>query len=156
VGLRSDMGDGRARTSGYAGDVSPEEAWAALAEDKSAQLLDVRTRAEWGFVGLPELSAIGKRVLLSEWQSFPQMSLNTAFLNEVDEAVAQAGADRSAPVYCLCRSGARSRSAAIALTAQGYQTVYNITGGFEGDPNADGHRGGVNGWKADGLPWRQG
>ena len=107
-------------------------------------------------MGLPELSAIGKRVLLSEWQSFPQMGLNGNFVAEVEEAVAQAGADHSAPVYCLCRSGARSRSAAMALTAQGFETVYNVTGGFEGDPDADGHRGQVNGWKADGLPWRQG
>ncbi len=127
-----------------------------MSKDKSAQLLDVRTNAEWGFVGLPELSAIGKRVLLSEWQSFPQMAINSAFAGDVDEAVGQAGADRSAPIYCLCRSGARSRSAAIALTARGYQSVYNISGGFEGDPDAEGHRGQVNGWKADGLPWRQG
>jgi rhodanese-related sulfurtransferase len=150
------MNDGQSRAADYAGDVSPQEAWAGLARDKSSQLLDVRTRAEWSFVGLAELSAIGKSLLLSEWQSFPQMSLNASFLTEVDAALAQAGADRSAPVYCLCRSGARSRAAAIALTARGYQTVYNIAGGFEGDPDEDGHRGGVNGWKAEGLPWRQG
>ena len=55
----------------------------------------------------------------------------------------------------LCRSGGRSRAAAMALTAAGYAHAYNIAGGFEGDLNATKHRGGMNGWKAAGLPWNQ-
>lgn len=146
------MSDGQKRSSGYAGDVSPEDAWSALSSDPSAQLVDVRTRAEWNFVGLPDLSSVGKQAMLAEWQALPHMAVNDGFVDEI----VQGGADREAPLYCLCRSGARSRAAAIALTAQGFKTVYNISGGFEGDPDAHGHRGEVNGWKADGLPWRQG
>ncbi len=66
-----------------------------------------------------------------------------------------AGADKAAPVLLLCRSGARSRAAAIALTGLGFAGAYNIAGGFEGDPDGARHRGLRNGWKADGLPWRQ-
>ena len=68
---------------------------------------------------------------------------------------ASAGADKDAPVLFLCRSGARSRSAAIALTAAGFSRAYNIVGGFEGDLDGDRHRGQTNGWKAAGLPWKQ-
>ena len=42
------------------------KAWAALAADPSAHLVDVRTVAEWNFVGLPDLGTLGKRVLLVE------------------------------------------------------------------------------------------
>jgi len=55
----------------------------------------------------------------------------------------------------LCRSGVRSRAAAIAMTAAGYSRAYNIAQGFEGDPDAERHRGNKNGWKASGLPWKQ-
>jgi rhodanese-related sulfurtransferase len=65
------------------------------------------------------------------------------------------GADKDAPVLFLCRSGARSRSAAIALTQAGYGRAYNVAGGFEGDLDGDRHRGHKNGWKAAGLPWKQ-
>lgn len=122
----------------------------------SAQLVDVRTQAEWSFVGLPDLSPLGRKVHCIEWQRFPDMALNTAFAGEAAAAVTAAGASPETPVLMLCRSGARSRSAAMALTALGFTRAYNIAGGFEGDPDGERHRGRVNGWKADGLPWRQG
>ena len=56
----------------------------------------------------------------------------------------------------LCRSGARSRAAAIALTEAGFAQAFNIAGGFEGDMDGEGHRGNREGWKAENLPWRQG
>ena len=59
-------------------------------------------------------------------------------------------------VLVICRSGARSRAAAIALTRAGFTQAFNIAGGFEGDADAQGHRGNLNGWKASDLPWRQG
>jgi len=64
--------------------------------------------------------------------------------------------DKDAPILLLCRSGVRSKYAAIALTEAGYKTCYNISGGFEGDHNEDRHRGKFNGWKVAGLPWAQG
>jgi len=53
----------------------------------------------------------------------------------------------------LCRSGARSHHAAAAAAAAGYSSAYNILEGFEGDRDAEGHRGTVGGWKFHGLPW---
>jgi adenylosuccinate synthase len=34
--------------------------------------------------------------------------------------------------------------------------AFNVADGFEGPVDAEGHRGTVAGWKAEGLPWRQG
>jgi rhodanese-related sulfurtransferase len=136
----------------YAGDVDVTETWRRLSEDPDAVLIDVRTTAEWNFVGLPDLSPLEKQVLQSEWKSFPSMALNPDFLAEVE----QADIDKNAAVLLLCRSGQRSRDAAIRLTAAGYKNCYNVAGGFEGDKNAAGHRGTVGGWQFAGLPWIQG
>lgn len=136
----------------YAGDVTAQEAWEILTQNPAAQLVDVRTTAEWAFVGLPDLSALGRTVQRVAWQTFPTMAPNPDFLGET---VAAVGANKDVPVLFLCRSGARSRAAAIALTEAGYTKVYNIAGGFEGDLDPSRHRGKLNGWKAQGLPWAQ-
>ena len=138
--------------SSYAGDLSVEDAWALLQADPSACLVDVRTQPEWNFVGLPDLSSLGRDVALIEWQAFPTMQVNPQFVAATAETV---GANKDAPVLFLCRSGARSRSAAIALTQAGYTRAYNVAGGFEGDLDGERHRGHKNGWKAAGLPWKQ-
>jgi rhodanese-related sulfurtransferase len=137
----------------YAGDISVQDAWDRLKSDANAQLIDVRTRAEWNFVGLPDLGALGRRPLTIEWQSFPDGAPNPHF---VEQAKAAVGDDKGVTLLMLCRSGARSRAAAIAMAAAGFAGSFNIAGGFEGDVDGAGHRGTVNGWKAAGLPWRQG
>jgi len=136
----------------YAGDISATDAWEALRRDSRAQLVDVRTAAEWAFVGLPDLSALGRRVHAIEWQSFPSMAANPGFAEAAEAAL---GPDKSVPVYFLCRSGARSRSAAAAMAGRGYSNSFNVAGGFEGDLDGERHRGRNNGWKAAGLPWGQ-
>jgi rhodanese-related sulfurtransferase len=141
--------------AGYAGDIGAAEAWEKLKSDPKAQLIDVRTVAEWNFVGLPDLSPLGRRAHCIEWQVFPDMGVNQGFAQEAADALAGAGADRTTPVFVLCRSGARSRAAAIALTAAGFTSAFNMAGGFEGDLDPERHRGRVSGWKAAGLPWRQ-
>ncbi|MBS0471124.1 MAG: rhodanese-like domain-containing protein [Proteobacteria bacterium] len=135
--------------SSYAGDLSVTEAWALLEKDPAARLVDVRTRAEWSFVGIPDLAPLGREAELVEWQTFPSMQVNPGFVSDA------AGSDKAAPVLFLCRSGARSRSAAIAMTQAGYSRAYNVVGGFEGDLDGERHRGNMNGWKAAGLPWKQ-
>ncbi len=135
----------------YAGDLKPTDAWKLLAEDKKAQLVDVRTRPEWMFVGLPELSTLGNRTLLQSWQTFPAMDVDANFA----AAIAQQIPDRDAPILFLCRSGARSRAAASAMTEQGYRKCYNVAEGFEGNLDTERQRGRVGGWKAAGLPWTQ-
>ena len=139
-------------TPDYAGDLSVQQAWDLLAHEPKVQLIDVRTVAEWNFVGLPDLSALGRRVHCVEWQGFPSGGQNPGFVIEAGQALA----DPRAPVMVICRSGARSRAAAIALTAAGFTHAFNIAGGFEGDTDADGHRGNINGWKASDLLCRQG
>ena len=135
----------------YAGDVTPAEAYAAVTGGEDAVLVDVRTRAEWTFVGVPDLSAPGGPLVLAEWSTYPDGNVNERFVDEVREA----GLVPGRPVYLLCRSGVRSRSAAEALTAAGLGPAYNVAEGFEGPHDGNGHRT-VSGWKNAGLPWRQG
>ncbi|MFO1080453.1 MAG: rhodanese-like domain-containing protein [Reyranellaceae bacterium] len=137
--------------AGYAGNISPTAAWKILSDSKAATLIDVRTRAEWSYVGLPDLAAVAKQPALVEWQSFPSMQQNADFV----ATVASAFADKTAPMLFLCRSGVRSAAAAKAMTAAGYSTCFNVTDGFEGPLDAAGRRGSAGGWKAAGLPWRQ-
>jgi rhodanese-related sulfurtransferase len=140
----------------YAGDLSPKEAWELLSKDQHAVLVDVRSQPEWSFVGQPDLSALGKRHLPISWQHWsasprPAMVLNPEFAADVEAAVSE----KEAPLIFLCRSGVRSKSAAIALTARGYRRCYNLAGGFEGPHDSAKHRGSVAGWKSAGLPWIQ-
>ncbi len=139
----------------YAGVLEILEAWDLLAREQAAQLVDVRTVAEWNFVGLPDLSSLGRPVHRIEWQSYPAMQINPNFAADASEAVRAAGAGPDTPLLFLCRSGARSRAAAMAMTRAGFKNAFNIVGGFEGDLDQQGHRGRISGWKAAGLPWRQ-
>jgi rhodanese-related sulfurtransferase len=138
--------------------LSPPEAFAEIRQDEAAQLVDVRTRAEWNFVGLPDLSGLGKRVWTVEWVSFPTMQPNPDFFAQLLEL---SGGTLPTRLCFICRSGARSMAAArhVADAAQDLgQSVHctNVAEGFEGDLDPDRHRGTHNGWKAHGLPWLQG
>jgi len=135
----------------YAGDVPPKKAWDILGSEKDAVLIDVRTDAEWVYVGLPDLARLGKEPVKIAWQEFPAMQVNPKFV----DAVKAAAPKKDAPLLFLCRSGQRSKSAAIAMTAAGYERCYNIAEGFEGDKDANAHRATLNGWKVAGLPWKQ-
>ena len=131
--------------------VSPRTTWEALKTDPNAQLVDVRTDAEWNFVGVPDLAAAGKQAVLLPWQVSPAMQRNAEF----ETQLSQAGFTPEHHIYFLCRSGVRSLAAAEAAQLAGFPTVYNIADGFEGPPDRAGHRGVTSGWKAAGLPWRQ-
>jgi len=134
-------------SNGYAGDIDPKQAWQLLSETPDAVLVDVRTQAEWNFVGVPDASAAGRRTLFVEWNT--ARGRNADFIAELKAQGVGAG-----PVLFICRSGQRSIGAAQAATAAGFGPAYNITEGFEGPLDADRHRGG-SGWKAAGLPWKQ-
>ncbi len=136
----------------YAGDVTPGQAWEMLAEQANVVLVDVRTDVEWNFVGVPNLESLGKAPVLVPWQLYPDMSANPDFVG----ALERYGVESNSTVLFLCRSGARSRAAAIALTRLGYSHCYNVSDGFEGGHDQQGHRGKAAGWKAEGLPWTQG
>ncbi|MFC9550526.1 rhodanese-like domain-containing protein [Rhodococcus sp. NPDC056960] len=136
----------------YAGDITPEHAWELLRENPDAVLVDVRTDAEWKYVGVPDTSSLGRKTILIEWVSYPTGTRNDNFVDQLKEAGIAGGED--APVIFLCRSGQRSIGAAEAATAAGIGPSYNVLDGFEGGLDAEGHRGAV-GWRALGLPWRQ-
>ena len=138
-------------SEGYAGDVSVREAWDMLEKESGAVLIDVRTDPEWHYVGLPDLSELEKRTVCVNWQTYPDLELNPDFADDIE--IRGIGPDRT--LLIICRSGVRSRDAAVALTARGYTRCCNVAGGFEGPHDAERHRGARDGWKAAGLPWRQ-
>lgn len=138
-------------------EVLPGKAWEILERDPAAVLIDVRTMSEWAYVGLPDLSRLGRAPLLVEWAQLPRMSVNPGFVSEVI-----AGLEGFVPtrLLFLCRSGVRSKSAAEAVAAHFGESgleceCLNVATGFEGDLDEMRHRGRINGWKAAGLPWRQ-
>jgi len=127
---------------GYAGDISPEHAWAWV-QSGEAVLVDVRTDAEREWVG----QVPGAQPLA--WKQWPGMAINPAF----DEGIQTLGVG-GRNLVLLCRSGVRSIAAAQRATELGL-TAYNILEGFEGNPDAQAHRSYTGGWKFRGLPWRQ-
>ncbi|SHF33456.1 Rhodanese-related sulfurtransferase [Litoreibacter ascidiaceicola] len=135
----------------------PTQAWDLLEREPNAVLVDVRTKAEWSFVGKPDLSSLNRSVIMIEWSRYPDMSVNPRFVEEMNEAL---GDSKPSQVLFICRSGARSMSAALSFQASLAgealgPDLFNVTEGFEGDLDPSKHRGGLNGWKAHGLPWRQ-
>jgi rhodanese-related sulfurtransferase len=147
----------RGQNGSIVDELTPPDAHAALSEDPASVLVDVRTRAEWAFTGMPDLSALGKDVLAVEWVQFPAMAPNPRFY---DEVLAGAGGALPRRVFFICRSGARSMAAARAVAAESAARGHpvhctNVAEGFEGDLDGRHHRGTRNGWKVHGLPWRQ-
>ena len=130
----------------YAGALLPAEAFELLQAIPDARLIDVRTRAEWDWVGrIPSAAMI-------EWNGWPGGERNPRFVDELRASVP----DSSSPLLFICRSGVRSHNAAAAATLAGYSTCFNVLEGFEGDRDAEGHRNTIGGWRAAGLPWIQG
>lgn len=133
---------GRKLGLSYAGALTPAEAHELM--QAGAKLVDVRTKPEMIYVGkVPGSLAI-------EWQTYPGNRENPEFLGELAAVV-----PKDTPVMFLCRSGARSHSAADAATRAGWKEAYNVLEGFEGDKDAAQHRGTVGGWRKAGLPWTQ-
>jgi rhodanese-related sulfurtransferase len=135
----------RARAMGlpYEGALLPGEAHELLQQLPNARLVDVRSRAEFDFVGrVPGSVEI-------EWKSYPGMQPNANFMQQLQQSV-----PKDAALLFMCRSGGRSHEAALAAVNAGYE-AYNVLEGFEGDRDGSGHRNTVGGWRAAGLPWVQ-
>ena len=128
----------------YAGALTPREAAEVWQLAPGAKLVDVRTRAEWDWVGrIPGAIEI-------EWMGYPGNKPNPDFLAQIKQQV-----DREALVMFICRSGARSHNGAALATEAGYAACYNVLEGFEGDKDGEEHRSTLNGWRISGLPWEQ-
>lgn len=126
--------------------VTPKEAHAFLAANPEALLIDVRSEIEFLFVGHP------KGAIHVSWNDGPDWDINPHFVGEVKKLAGHGG---ERPVVLICRSGTRSVAAGEALVQAGFKSVYNVLHGFEGELDEHHHRGTVNGWRHDGLPWEQ-
>jgi rhodanese-related sulfurtransferase len=143
LAIANDRAQGLARP--YQGELTPQEAYDLWQLAPGAKLVDVRTRAEWDWVGrIPEAVEI-------EWNQYPGGVRNPHFLAELKRQV-----DPEALVMFVCRSGVRSIAAAAAASEIGYTNCYNVLEGFEGDKDANGQRNRIGGWRKAGLPWHQG
>jgi len=141
--------------AGYAGDLLAIDAYALLEGDTSSVLIDVRTQAEWSYVGTPDLQTLAKTPLFLEWQSYPSMAVDADFAARLEALLQSSGGEPGAPLVVIGPLGARSRQAAIAMTGAGWGPCFNVSDGFEGPLDGSRRRSGVSGWKAGGLPWTQ-
>jgi rhodanese-related sulfurtransferase len=132
------------RSLPYAGALTPAEAHELSRH--GARLVDIRTRAEWEWVGRPP------EAVFIEWNTWPGGTRNPNFAEELKAAIPPS----DTPVMFLCRSGGRSHGAATLAAQLGYTQAFNVLEGFEGDKDAEGHRGTIGGWRKAGLPWTQG
>jgi rhodanese-related sulfurtransferase len=137
-------------------EVLPHEAWEAL-KDRKSVLVDVRTKAEWSFVGIPDVSGLDQELIQVEWLAFPEMSVNPEFTGELFSRFGDRFPDK---IFFICRSGVRSLDAAEYVTDVlreiGRKTLcINVAEGFEGDLDGEKHRGSLNGWRNSKLAWRQ-
>ncbi len=136
-------------------EVDVEQVWGTLQSDPRSQLVDVRTRAEWTYVGIPDLGPAGKRPVLVEWQTFPDQAIDPRFAERLAGELKALGVGLGDDLFFICRSGSRSLAAAKAMAAIGYRACHNVACGFEGPLDDGRHRGASAGWKAAGLPWQQ-
>jgi rhodanese-related sulfurtransferase len=138
--------------SGTIKSISPVDAWRLLRERPEAILVDVRSSAEFLFVGHPQ------GAVHVPWMDEPDWVVNGNFAEQIAATVSslRPGVSRDrVPVLLLCRSGKRSLEAAQTVIDQGYADIYNVSTGFEGDLDDHHHRSTVNGWRFEGLPWEQ-
>jgi len=124
--------------------------------------IDVRTRSEIAFLGMPTDADANIPYMDTDFGSWDEKKKNfklvpnSEFTLRVNELVESKGLSKDSPIILICRSGSRSAKAAKILDAAGYARVYSVVDGFEGDTAKDGPNKGqrvVNGWKNAGLPW---
>ena len=133
-------------------EVTPPQAMEILKLDKSAVLIDVRSKVEFDYVGHPS------NAISVPWQEAPEWTVNPDFVDKVKiqlEKENMGAAAEDLKILMLCRSGGRSMDAAIMLSKRGFSNVLNISEGFEGTIDEDRHRGNINGWRFHNLPWEQ-
>ena len=127
------------------------ECFNKLSEISNSYLIDIRTKPEWEFIGVPDLSSLNKKTIFIAWNEYPEMNVNNKFIDQV----AGVNIEKNDNIFLLCRSGRRSFYAAMYLVSCGYKHSFNVSDGFEGDKNELNQRSTINGWKYNDLPWQQ-
>lgn len=145
--LQTALQEAQAQDLGYAGGVTPPQAWDLITQGH-AVLVDVRSAEERKFVGhVPQSVHV-------PWATGTALTRNPRFVRELEAKLAPQGG-KEAVALLLCRSGKRSVLAAQAAAAAGFAHVFNVLEGFEGEIDAQQHRGDSDGWRFHHLPWVQ-
>ncbi len=134
------------------GHLSPTQAHEMVQKNPRAVLVDIRSTMEFLFVGHPS------GAIHIPWMDEPDWTVNPHFVTRVRELMLGGAIDSSAgaaPVILICRSGKRSVEAGNALVKAGFNEVYNVLEGFEGELDEHHRRGTLGGWRFHGMPWEQ-
>ena len=127
------------------------ECFGKLSEISNSYLIDVRTKPEWAFIGVPDLASLNKKTIFISWHMYPEMKINSLFENQITES----NIKKNDNLFLICRSGNRSSNAAEFLTSRGFTNCFNVKNGFEGEIGPNHQRSTINGWKYSKLPWKQ-
>ena len=127
------------------------ECFNKLSEISNSYLIDIRTKPEWEFIGVPDLSSLNKKTIFISWHMYPEMKINSLFENQITEL----NIKKNDNLFLICRSGNRSSDAAGFLTSRGFTNCFNVKDGFEGEIGPNHQRSTINGWKYCKLPWKQ-
>ena len=131
--------------------ISSKQCFERLSEESSSYLVDVRTKPEWLFVGLPDLQSLNKQTICVSWHMYPEMEINENFKSEILES----GINKQDTIFLICRSGNRSCDAAEFLASRGFTNCFNVIDAYEGENDPNHQRSTINGWKYYKLPWKQ-
>ena len=143
--------------------VTATDAYEMKTADEKVFLIDVRTRAEVNFLGMPTVADANIPYFTpADWMTFDdkkqvfKLEPNADYMMALAEFLEENGGDKNSTILLMCRSGSRSAKAVNLMAKVGYKNVYSVTDGYEGDKSKEketkGHRI-VNGWKNSGLPW---
>ena len=127
------------------------ECFNKLSEISNSYLIDIRTKPEWEFIGVPDLSSLNKKTIFISWHMYPEMKINSLFENQITES----NIKKNDNLFLICRSGNRSSNAAEFLTSRDFTNCFNVKDGFEGEIGPNHQRSTINGWKYCKLPWKQ-
>ena len=132
-------------------EINSYDCFEILKKNKQSHLVDVRTKEEWEYVGIPDLTSINKKTIFISWHLYPDMRINCDFRADILHSKIK----QDDTIFLICRSGQRSLEAAQYLNKLGYKNSYNVIDGFEGNKDLSNHRSKLNGWKYSKLPWKQ-
>ena len=134
----------------YKRNLLPKMAVERLQNNPQALFVDVRSKAEYKYVGYPENSILIPWIDDPDWEPNPE-AFSDSVMQELD------GRENllNTEIILICRSGFRSNEALKCLENKGFTQVSHVASGFEGDLDENDHRGNLNGWRHDGMPWSQ-
>ena len=134
----------------YKRNLLPKMAVERLQSNSQALFVDVRSKAEYKYVGFPENSILIPWIDDPDWEPNPEV-FSDLVMQELD------GRENllNTEIILICRSGFRSNEALKCLENKGFTQVAHVASGFEGDLDENDHRGNLNGWRHDGMPWSQ-